>query len=334
MKYRSRRKGFTLIELLVVIAIIGVLVALLLPAVQAAREAARRSQCTNNLKQIGIALHNYHDTTGSLPWGFGYPGWNDWSGHVLILPYMEQGNLYSSLNFAYGGAERGGAVGVANTTGQRTTISGFLCPSDANRLTNVEGHTNYMANGGSSPFALNNNSRFNGPISWVASDGRMRPSSFSSVIDGLSSTAFFSERVLGMGTNSNVVDGTKPTPVIYTTAAPTDQDNPIMYYTTCKAVNPVGATRFDGHASGMCWHLGYAIDTRYNHVMPPNSQNCQYQAPYDNRGAYSAMSRHGGVVNVLFGDGTIKGIKDSISIATWQAIGTQAGSEVISSSDY
>ena len=92
------RRGFTLIELLVVIAIIAVLIALLLPAVQAAREAARRAQCTNNLKQIGLALHNYHSAVNSFPWGDG-PWWIEWSAHTLLLPYMEQTPIYNALNF-------------------------------------------------------------------------------------------------------------------------------------------------------------------------------------------------------------------------------------------
>jgi prepilin-type N-terminal cleavage/methylation domain-containing protein len=94
------RRGFTLIEVLVVIAIIGLIVALLLPAVQAAREAARRMQCANNLKQIGLALHGYHDAVGSLPWGQGPFGWNDWGALALVLPHMEQGDLFNGINFS------------------------------------------------------------------------------------------------------------------------------------------------------------------------------------------------------------------------------------------
>src|SRR3954454_12849676 len=96
---RNSSRGFTLIELLVVIAIIAILIALLLPAVQAAREAARRAQCVNNLKQLGIALHNYHDVNSVLPWGAGPWGWHDWSAHVMMLPYMEQTSVFNALNF-------------------------------------------------------------------------------------------------------------------------------------------------------------------------------------------------------------------------------------------
>ena len=114
-----RSDGFTLIELLVVIAIIAVLIALLLPAVQAAREAARRIQCTNNLKQIGLAMHNYHSTLGSFPWGCGPNGWNDWSAQALLAPYMEQGNLFNAINFSNGFASPHVS---ANTTVIRTQI--------------------------------------------------------------------------------------------------------------------------------------------------------------------------------------------------------------------
>src|SRR5262245_56690292 len=114
MSMTRMRRGFTLIELLVVIAIIAVLIALLLPAVQAAREAARRAQCTNNMKQIGLAMHNYHQAQDTFPLGAsqhadsfpmkGYTTWGAWSAHALALPYMEQQPIYNAINFDFGGA--------------------------------------------------------------------------------------------------------------------------------------------------------------------------------------------------------------------------------------
>ena len=134
---RSYRRGFTLIELLVVIAIIAVLIALLLPAVQAAREAARRAQCVNNLKQIGLAMHNYHQAVGHLPDGQhdrlllrarSPTTWGTFSAHALLLPYMEQTPLYNSCNFSwdiwYGTGSN------INSTVWNIKVTAFLCPSD------------------------------------------------------------------------------------------------------------------------------------------------------------------------------------------------------------
>jgi prepilin-type N-terminal cleavage/methylation domain-containing protein/prepilin-type processing-associated H-X9-DG protein len=153
-----RSRGFTLIELLVVIAIIAVLIALLLPAVQAAREAARRAQCTNNLKQIGLALHNYHTAIDSFPmavsknplfsagdtdgqWGYGR--WTGWSSHALLLGYLEQNALYNAANFSWGPGASGTMGGSKfNSTVYNSVINSFLCPSDPNagRLRNNSYH--------------------------------------------------------------------------------------------------------------------------------------------------------------------------------------------------
>lgn len=153
------RKAFTLIELLVVIAIIAVLIALLLPAVQSAREAARRVQCTNNLKQIGLALHNYHSSSGTFPLGCSqnpqsmgslpggapeYAFWNSWSGQALMLDFLEQGPLYNAINFSWGPYPVD--VGGVNDTAANTVLAAFLCPSDPNSGSGKNG--NLSAGGG------------------------------------------------------------------------------------------------------------------------------------------------------------------------------------------
>jgi prepilin-type N-terminal cleavage/methylation domain-containing protein/prepilin-type processing-associated H-X9-DG protein len=141
MSFRKSR-GFTLIELLVVIAIIAVLIALLLPAVQAAREAARRAQCSNNLKQIGLAMHNYHSSVDRFPQGHSasadqpnysdknYAGWTEWSAQAEMLSYMEGGSIYNAINFAFCGGYNYGQA--CNGTAWTTIVNTYLCPSDNN----------------------------------------------------------------------------------------------------------------------------------------------------------------------------------------------------------
>ena len=149
---RTPRHGFTLIELLVVIAIIAVLIALLLPAVQSAREAARRSQCLNNLKQIGLALHNYHSSQDSFPISEMRPGispngqngaWQYWGCFALLAPYMEQSASYNTMNFAYSAPSD-----PPNTTTLNMTVASFLCPSDGGRDLSIQ--NNYKASTGTS----------------------------------------------------------------------------------------------------------------------------------------------------------------------------------------
>ena len=169
MKICTRRRGFTLIELLVVIAIIAVLIALLLPAVQAAREAARRAQCTNNLKQIGLAMHNYHTANNTFPPGTsasfnsvnsangGSPcmSWNGWSAQAILLPYLEQTSIYNAANFCFDPINDPQAV---NTTAFFTKINSFLCPSDGNAGTSGSGGStpcinSYYASEGTTDYA-------------------------------------------------------------------------------------------------------------------------------------------------------------------------------------
>ena len=207
--------GFTLIELLVVIAIIAVLIGLLLPAVQAAREAARRSQCLSNLKQLGIALHNYHDIVGTFPAGqFEGTAWQDWSAHTMLLPYLEQTSIYNSLNFnqAVAGCEPDGDC-PQNSTATQAKLSVFLCPSDPNRLSTPEGHNNYAGCSGSSPDSVAQlgifNGLFLGPDPNNAANSQVHR--ISDILDGLSQSAAFSEKVKGIGNTNAVFDDSLPT---------------------------------------------------------------------------------------------------------------------------
>jgi prepilin-type N-terminal cleavage/methylation domain-containing protein/prepilin-type processing-associated H-X9-DG protein len=366
---KTRRRGFTLIELLVVIAIIAVLIALLLPAVQAAREAARRSQCINNFKQIGIAMHNYHSAVNSLPWGHGdyTVSWNDWSAHSQLLPYLELASLFNAINFCllikpasptFTAGSPPTFQCPQNSTVITTSIATFLCPSDINRLNSPYGHCNYVASCGSIPNCFYSNypgSRnnpggytatassgdFNGLFGYVTNAGVI---GFRDVTDGLSNTAAFSEDVKGVGaanTNSSdtVIDPLVPTSTVADSGLTTGSaavSNSYAFYQVCITKNPLlpGAALYGNWAQGDYWHAGSITGgTRYNHVMPPNTWSCGYGGTHDG-GASTASSRHSGGVNVLIADGSVKFIKNSINVVTWEALGSRNGGEVISADSY
>jgi prepilin-type N-terminal cleavage/methylation domain-containing protein/prepilin-type processing-associated H-X9-DG protein len=215
------RGGFTLIELLVVIAIIAVLIALLLPAVQSAREAARRAQCINNMKQIGLALHNYHTAMDKFPmacsknplWGagdtdgdWGYGRWTGWSAQALLLGYMEQNPLYNAANFALGPGTGGQMLGsFPNSTVYNTVINSFLCPSDPNA--NFDRSNSYFASIGSTTYQS--------PINTSGMFAVWTCYGVSSCTDGTSNTIAFAEGLTGQdnagfgyGSQQNTAGGT------------------------------------------------------------------------------------------------------------------------------
>jgi prepilin-type N-terminal cleavage/methylation domain-containing protein/prepilin-type processing-associated H-X9-DG protein len=352
MKRFARSRGFTLIELLVVIAIIAVLIALLLPAVQAAREAARRAQCVNNLKQIGLAMHNYHNSVNSLPPGHFGTGWNDWSCNVMLLPYIEQGNLYNSINFANTGCSACPGVSY-NNTADVARLNHMICPSDIDRLQNAYGHNNYYGNAGNAPEGIFDNKGHkacNGLFASVNHENgspNIGPVALRDITDGTSQTAAFSERVKGLGSGFTGYDKVRPTSAEMSVPVDSSLNNgvyndtiPNVYYAACRAQNPYvigGNFNTSGSiSSGEFWWDGHYETGLYNHIMTPNTWSCD-DARNDwvnDAGASDASSHHAGGVNVLMADGSVKFIKDSISAPAWWALGSKDGGEVVSADSY
>jgi prepilin-type N-terminal cleavage/methylation domain-containing protein/prepilin-type processing-associated H-X9-DG protein len=343
MKRRSR--GFTLIELLVVIAIIGVLVSLLLPAVQSAREAARRSQCTNNLKQIGLGLHNYHSATDSFPMGgsrnyrepWNYDDWTVWSAHSLLLPYLEQNPIYNAINFNWA-PDGSGWCNAINDTVLNTRINVFLCPSDpfAGRVNTNSYHgsygttTNGNVNGCTGLFTIR--------LSYGLRD----------VTDGSSQTVAFSEALTGSANNQDPYRGNAH--VSDQTADPggvrvLDANN-VPDANLQNAINICGnAFRTNvnvrSNRRGWRWAVGIPGFALFNTVQTPNEARyngcrfgCNNGCNMDEGFVYPASSQHSGGVNVMMADGSVRFVKDTINRRTWMALGTKMGGEAVSSDAY
>ncbi len=307
-----------MIELLVVIAIIAVLVALLLPAVQSAREAARRLQCVNNLKQIGLALHNYQESRSVLPGADMVFNVTEISALSNILPHLEQSNVYNSINFDFSYQD------PPNLTAMYTVINGFVCPSDfPSPIPSLGGQTNYMANMGSGivwQASVGPNVGMPPPNGVFYGDSATR---FAHITDGLSNTTFFSERVLADGNNAIV---SPIADVFFSPGSPLTPDDALQQ---CLAVNIYDLSNQFPLFMGAPWLCGQHI---FLHVTPPNSRSCGFFLSL--RAVMPPSSRHPGGVNVVFGDGSVKFVKDSINLPIWRALGTRAGGEVISADSY
>jgi prepilin-type N-terminal cleavage/methylation domain-containing protein/prepilin-type processing-associated H-X9-DG protein len=364
-------RGFTLIELLVVIAIIGVLIALLLPAVQAAREAARRSQCTNNLKQLGLALHNYDTATGSFPLGgnnnTGGPTTNDnrywgaWSAQTLLLPYLEQRPVYDAINFNYLGRSDGFGE-QSNATSILTRLNVFLCPSSTppsqvwfnlNGVGKVFAGNNYFASTGSSIMWIGWPA--NTPNGIFACGGPVR--TLRDIRDGTSNTVAFGEMRVG-DFNDNLMSiqdivgnnnfGTFPGAPnrnmdCPNANMPTGAPFLLTALQACAASwqSKTGGYGTNGQRSwnGRMWHVGNYGHALGNLLVPPNSQYpyCQFwdtNSDFDSAGIVGLTSFHPGGANVAMADGSVRFLKSSTAYTIIWALGSRDQGEAISSDSY
>jgi prepilin-type N-terminal cleavage/methylation domain-containing protein len=316
---RSRR-AFTLIELLVVIAIIAVLIGLLLPAVQKVREAAARMSCQNNLKQIGLALHNYHDVNRFLPAGTICPGgacgdraaaestWMTW-----LLPFIEENNLWFTADLNKGFGQ--GYKGEPNNTITSTKLKKYSCPSDQDvdisswYGTAVWARGNYVGNNGIGPMIETTAATTTRPNGVFMLN---RTYKVTDITDGTSNTAFISEVIKVPGTlpatapvNSG---GTDWRGVMHYSEGPLYQHN----YTPNSAVP-------DETRQGMCLSIGQAPCIGTTTSWNPK------------RILFTARSRHPGGVNLLVGDGSVRFVSDNINLVTWKALSSPQGGEVLGS---
>jgi prepilin-type N-terminal cleavage/methylation domain-containing protein/prepilin-type processing-associated H-X9-DG protein len=378
----GRSRGFTLVELLVVIAIIGILIALLLPAVQAARESARRTDCMNKVKQIGLAAINYESSYLAFPPGRLEPDWKAGgiekvsgytsyegvmpadetgfiSAFVWMLPYMGDETLYSMINLKTGFTNKltsGGGITPTNPNYEAFAQAGalFICPSDPNSE-RIICECNYRYNfGGSTTHAgawsisrmtlrMLDGVDFRGNGAFSIGQKGLRSKDFT---DGLSKTAFFSERLKGSGLNPAAAPPTRAD-MIRMPGGGSAYVFPDAHFDRCQGYTPT-VDSFNLTSPGRwlpgsdyCngWPFAGYSNTQYNHVAPPNwrGYDCgSFSAFPDTPGEHAivaARSEHRGVVNVAFGDGHGEPISDGIQLPVWRAMGSRNGNENIYSAN-
>ena len=355
----SRKSGFTLIELLVVIAIIAVLISLLLPAVQSARAAARRAQCVNNLKQIGLAAHNFESTNGTFPPGYGptptigVPQYPRATPIVQVLGYLEGSSLYSTFNFQFNlnGIYNNRANDVNYTAGSQI-VAAFVCPADPSleKLAGFTGYTNYFGSiGGTSCPELgtaNAAQEVNGQIAGVFCvtldmaapaqlNGANNPNyqkvmsaaTIAAITDGTSNTTMFSETIRANSIQNLAAE--IPVESLMNVNALASGYSTSQYVQACRTFS---GTRL--RYRGQQYYRNLPATSTFSHTMTPNMKSYDCANSAFSCTHLAARSNHPGGVNAVFCDGSVRFVKDSVNGATWLALGTMKGGEVISADSY
>jgi prepilin-type N-terminal cleavage/methylation domain-containing protein len=350
-----QRPGFTVLEMLVVISIIGLLIALIIPAVLASREAARKASCQNNLRQFGIALSNHHQAVSSFPGilspmhkstkGYPFASNSDYPAVYFLLPYLEQQVLFNAINFSQDTSSPlvVTSLSPSNVTANATRVSTFVCPSDP--LGNLSGAPiSYRFNVGSTLFRVSNGGSPI-PVAAPPADYLYQGAAFSvgqnirasQITDGLSQTAGMAERLLGSQSTSRFA----PSRDLAFAASlgfsvPTTADSLVNL---CESLGP--APPLFTTSLGASWTTNLFMGSWYNHFLTPNStiDDCtaeeyifQPETTLMNYVSISPKSLHNNICFVLFMDGSVRAIGSSIDRQLWRSLGTRAGGEVISSS--
>ena len=361
---RLKARGFTLIELLVVIAIIGVLIGLLLPAVQAAREAARRIQCTNNMKQMGLALQNYHDVNSAFPpaaQGGLYSVYLNYTGYSFLLPYIEQGAAYNAFNFSLnqmsGSTPYFGWSLPGNTTGYAVQVSAFLCPSNraASEVGSTVGSgasawnvdraavTDYVFNGGANRFV----SPGWGDVSLAGPIGFDTATKLADIRDGTSQTLLMAEAAGGNARNRYRATGSGLGRVCILMSTPLggSAGNATVYYDNLMFMAYGRSRTWGTNARIIGGLLGRTVDASGSPYRP---NDCAYESYTDNFNPVppgpaapelgqqfpNFRSSHPGLINAVFADGSVRVINDAVAMPVYMGLSTMAGNEILSSDAY
>lgn len=307
---RCRARGATLIETIVVIFVLGMVFSLVLMGVFAAREAARKSHCVNNLRQIGIAIHSYAAAIKSYPQGI---NGNGFSVHAMILPYMDQNPAYNSINFSFS-SSRFSRTSYENRTASSVVIDIFLCPSDIPGTR--QSINNYAGNRGSGVQKFGYNGAF--PLETSA------PIGYEGFTDGSSTTAALTEWKTGSSSRGR----NDPDRLVFETAHPLVRPEELdLFADACQTINPF-ESKISPMIRGEKWIVGELSYTMYTHVLGINENSCTNSGLVQ-QGAWTAGSYHGAGATVLFVDGHTRFVMQTIPLKIWRAIGSRDGGDVV-----